>query len=51
MFKLRENSAPSVHYGDAERGPQGVTPVEVGGVCVSLTTEGVWVAILSSRVN
>lgn len=41
MFKVRKKmfSAPSVHFGDAGRGPQGVTPTEAGGVGAPLVTE------------
>lgn len=41
MFKLRKNlsSAPAVHFGDAARGPQGVTPIEAGDVCAPSMTE------------
>lgn len=41
MFKLRKSlsSAPSVRFGDAVRGPQGVTPIEAGDVCAPSMTE------------
>lgn len=40
MFKLRKNlSSAPVQFGDAERGPQGVTPIEAGDVCAPSMTE------------
>lgn len=41
MFKLRKKMffAPSVPFGDAARGPQGMTPIETGDVDAPLMTE------------
>lgn len=43
MFKLRKKDrkfpAPSVHFGDVARGPQGVTPIEARDVGASLMME------------